>query len=80
MIATPEPHPDYKFRVAIAATFREIGLYLNHIFTEAVALQDMAIFEGRLISKVKKIIKKHKIEAKQINLFLICLVRLVLKL
>lgn len=52
MISTPESHPDYKYRVAIAATFREIGLYLNHIFSEAVALQDMAIFEGRLISKV----------------------------
>ena len=52
MISTPENHPDYKYRVAIAATFREIGLYLGHIFSESVALQDMSIFDGRLISKV----------------------------
>lgn len=55
MISTPENHPDYRYRVAAAATFREIGLYLKHIFTESVAMQDMGIFEGRLISGVSKI-------------------------
>ena len=49
MTSTPEPHFDYRNRVAAAACFREIGLYINHIWTEAQAKRDMFILEGRLI-------------------------------
>lgn len=51
MVATPHTHPDYRFRVAVSATFREIGLYLDFIFKRSLANQEMVILEGRLITK-----------------------------